>query len=53
MTLALTAVDLSSGPDTGVVRVRLTTDCGQLDFDLAGHHAAALGASLSEHAGNL
>jgi hypothetical protein len=54
MTLALTAIDLASGRQPGMVRVTLTTARGQkVDFNLASHHAAALGASLSEHAGNL
>jgi hypothetical protein len=37
-----------------MVRVTLTTDRGQkVGFNLANHHATALGASLSEHAGKV
>jgi hypothetical protein len=56
VTIHLRAIDLSTGPKTppGVVRVRLTTTRGQrVSFDLAGQDAAELGASLSEHAGNV
>ena len=53
MTIALRAIDLSSRPDTGYVRVRLTTDTGRrLAFNLARHDPAALGESLSEQAGS-
>ena len=53
MTIALRAIDLASRPDTGYVRVRLTTDTGRrLAFNLASQDAAELGASLSEHAGS-
>ena len=53
MTIQLRAIDLSSGRQPGIVRMRLTTDTGRrLAFNLASQDAAELGASLSEHAGS-